>query len=309
MEKKILLAVDDTVHTICAMRYAVRMASEVTKLWFTLFYVQPTISQYLLEEAEKDIEAKEKLKTRMRKNHENAHGILEKLKNQMARMGIQEDHIDTHTQPKVLGLAKDIMDRAQQGLYDAIVVGRRGLSKVQKALMGSVTATLIEHASFIPVWVVDGEVTSSKIMLAVDGSESSLRAADHLSFMIGENPNVTLTLYHVRPSVGEICTIDFGDKGSAEEDLMPQGAKGCIDRFYARAVQIFKNAGIDEKRIEIKTSRPLVNIGKSIVNEAKKGNYGTVVIGRRGQSQSFFMGSVSRSVIDATRSCALWIVP
>jgi nucleotide-binding universal stress UspA family protein len=285
------------------------MATDVADLWFTLFFVQPTISQYLLEEADKDIEAKAKLKMLVRKNHENAQGILDKLKNQMIRMGISEDRIDTQTQPKVIGLAKDIMDRAQQGLYDAIVVGRRGLSKVQKALMGSVTATLVEHASFIPVWVVDGDVKSSKIMFAVDGSESSLRAVDHLSFMIGENPNVTVTLYHVRPSVGEICVIDFEDKGAPGEIFLPKGAKGCIDRFYGHAFQIFKNAGIEEKRIEIKTSRPLVNIGKSIVNEAKKGKYGTVVIGRRGQGQSFFMGSVSRTVIDATSACSLWIVP
>ena len=51
-----------------------------------------------------------------------------------------------------------------------------------------------------------------------------------------------------------------------------------------------------------------VNVGKAILDEAKKGNYGTVVIGRRGASKAFFMGSVSRYVLDRISNRALWLV-
>ena len=232
MEKKILLAVDDSVHTKNAMEYAVRISSEVTDLFFTLFYGQPMISQFLMDEAEKDAQAKSELKKLVRKNQSAAVKTLDKLKNHMVRLGISEDRIDTSTQPRMLGLAKDIMDKAQQGLYDAIVVGRRGLSKVQQAIMGSVTANLIEHATFIPVWLVDGKVVSSDIMLAVDGSESSLRAVDHLSFLVGENSHIKVTLFHVESAMGNHCVIDFGDREGAPEDIVLRGAKGCIDRFF-----------------------------------------------------------------------------
>ena len=46
----------------------------------------------------------------------------------------------------------------------------------------------------------------------------------------------------------------------------------------------------------------------AIVDEAKKENYGTVVIGRRGASKAFFMGSVSRYVLDRFSNRALWLV-
>ena len=36
-----------------------------------------------------------------------------------------------------------------------------------------------------------------KILLAADGSESSIRAAEHLSFMAGQSPVVSITLFHV----------------------------------------------------------------------------------------------------------------
>ncbi|UCG80128.1 MAG: universal stress protein [Desulfobacterales bacterium] len=308
MEKKILLAVDDSIHSRHAIQYAVRMSSVAIDLTFTLFHVQPTISQFLLEEAKTGFKARAELKKVIRKNAQNAQGILEKYKAEMVRTGIVDKRIDVATQPKVLGLVKDILDRAERGLYDAIVVGRRGLSRVQKAFMGSVTAKLVEHSRVIPVWVVDANVTSTRIMVAVDGSVSSLGAVDHLCLMVGENPKIKVTLFHVMPRFRDYCVIDFDDKDAGIDQVIAQGDKRYIDHFYAHARERFREAGIRENQIEIKVTKCTANVGKAIVDEAKKGNYGTVVIGRRGASKAFFMGSVSRYVLDRTSNRALWLV-
>jgi nucleotide-binding universal stress UspA family protein len=308
MEKKILLAVDDSVHSKNAIHYAVKMASTVNNLTFSLFHVQPAISQYLLDEAAKDLKAKAELKTLVRKNGEASQRILEKHKAQMVKLGIEDKHIDLTTRPRVLGIAKDVMDRAQQGLYDAIVVGRRGLSRIQKAFMGSLTTDLLEHSKVIPVWVVDGNVKSSKVILAVDGSESSLRAVDHLSFMVGGNPDAQITLFHVMPKVGQFCEVDFSKKLDNVEKIVTKGDRRCIDDFYAQAQKKMKKAGIDEDHMEIRVVKRTVNVGKAIVNESQKGDFGTVVVGRRGEGQSFFTGSVSRYVMDKTAGRALWLV-
>ena len=308
VEKKILLAVDDSIHSRHAVQYTVRMSSVVKDVTWTLFHVQPTISQFLLDEAKTDLKARAELKKIIQKNAEKAQGILDKYKAQMVRTGIADKRINVATQPKVLGLVKDILDHAERGLYDAIVVGRRGLSRIQKAFMGSVTAKLVEHSRVIPVWVVDANVTSTTIMVAVDGSESSLRAADHLSFMVGENPRIKVTLFHVMPRLRDYCVIDFDDKDTGIDQVIAQSDKLYIDHFYAHARKKFREAGIQENQIEIKTTKCTVNVGKAIVDEARKGNYGTVVIGRRGASKAFFMGSVSRYVLDRTSNRALWLV-
>jgi nucleotide-binding universal stress UspA family protein len=308
VEKKILLAVDDSIHSKHAVQYAVMMSSVVKDLTYTLFNVQPTISQFLLDEATTDFKTRAVLKSVIRKNAESARALLEKYKAQMVRTGIADELIDVVTRPKLLGLAKDILDFAQQGLYDAIVVGRRGLSSVQKAFMGSVTANLTSHCTIIPVWVADGDITSLKIMVAVDGSESSLRAVDHLSFMVGEKPEIKVTLFHVMPRLSDYCLIDFEDKEAGIEDIITQGNKRCIEHFYAHARQKFKEAGIQENQIEIKVTKRTVNVGKAIVDEAKKGKYGTVVVGRHGASGVCFIGSVSKYVLDKTSNRALWLV-
>ena len=244
----------------------------------------------------------------IQKNAEHARSVLENYRTQMVRMEITEKCIDVATRPRLSGLVKDILEHAEKGRYDAIVVGRRGLSRVQKAFTGSVTAKLVEHSSLIPVWVIDGEVTSTRFIVAVDGSEASLRAVDYLSFMIGENLEISVTLFHVVPRLRDYFGISFDKKEAHSEQVIAQSDKRQIDHSCLQAEQKFREAGIHEKKIEVKVTKATANVGKAIVDEVKKGDYGTVVIGRRGASKAFFMGGVSRYVVDNTSNRALWLV-
>jgi nucleotide-binding universal stress UspA family protein len=308
MQKKILLALDDSIYSKYAIVYAAKMASITNQLHYTLFHVLPTISQYLVEEAKVDFKAKVELGKIMQKNQEKALQFLRNYKEQMVGMGIKEDRIDIIAQPKMLGMARDILEHAQKGLYDAICIGRRGLTRLQATFSGSVTNKLLQHSQFIPVWVVGGEVKSKNVMAAVDGSESSLRAVDHLCFMLMGNPEINITIFHVAAKIGDYCEIDFNDTSGELEKLVIEGDKRCVQKFYTHAFKKFKDAGIGEDRILIKEVKPRMNVGKAIINEIKKGDYGTVVLGRRGISKSFFMGKVSEYVIGKIENCTLWLV-
>ncbi|MGD8653509.1 MAG: universal stress protein, partial [Desulfobacterales bacterium] len=108
----------------------------------------------------------------------------------------------------------------------------------------------------------------------------------------------------------DYCPIDFEMTDTDQlEDMIVKGDKKCIDQFFAHAHKKLKNAGFDENQIEVKVSDTLLNPGKAIIEEAKNGDYGTIVIGRRGINKSFFTGSVSRYVINQMSDNALWIVP
>ncbi|WP_207681314.1 universal stress protein [Desulfonema magnum] len=309
MKKKILLAVDDSVHSKQAVQYAVRMSSFVSELSYTLFNVQPAISQFLTDEAKTSLKAKFALEKTRKKRKENAEHLLADYKSQMIRMGIDEKRIETKTLSQKTGIAKDILEYAQEGLWDAIVVGRRGLSRAQEIFMGSLTSTLAEHSKLIPLWIIDGEISSEKIMIAIDGSQSSLRAVDHFSFIASQNPNIKATLLHVVPGLRDVCEIDIEDRDGDIEDIFVQGDKKCVDRFLVHAYQKFKEAGIRDDQIEIREIKALRNVGKAIAEEAEKEDYGTLIIGRRGNSKAFFMGSVSKYVLDKSADRAVWLVP
>ena len=310
MNKKILIAVDDSIHSKNAIRYASNMAAFVKDVNYTLFHVQPTISQYLLDEAEKDRAAKAELKKIVEKNTEAGNNLLEEHREQMIKMGVATQSVDIVTQPRMAGLAKDILRYSHSGLYDSIVMGRRGLSGLQEAIMGSVSANVLEHSNSIPIWLIDGEVKSSRLMFAVDGSENSLKALDHLALMMGNNPDIEVLFFHVQPKVSDFCPIDFESaENDRIEELVLRGDKNCVDQFFAHALKRLKDAGIDDSQIEVKVSNALFNPGKAIIEEAKQGDYGTIIIGRRGINRTFFTGSVSRYVINQISDKALWIVP
>ena len=58
MQKKIAIAVDGSPNSSDAMRYAAALYSRIPDLYFVLLNIQPTISHYLLEEAEKSGKAR-----------------------------------------------------------------------------------------------------------------------------------------------------------------------------------------------------------------------------------------------------------
>lgn len=310
MQKKVMIALDDSRSSKNAVKYACSITAWVKNVEFTLFHVQPMISQYLLDEAEKDLRAKAELKKVIAKNTEAVKNLLEKYKEQMVRMGVAEQSVEVVTLPRKLGLAKDILAYSENGRYDAVIMGRRGLSGIQEIFVGSVSANVIENSTTIPIWLIDGEVGSSKIMFAVDGSENSLRAVSHLALMMSDNPDTKVLFFHVQPKVKDVCPIDFNDADSQQvEEIVLKGDKQCIDRFFAHALKKLKDVGVHENQIEVKVAQALLSPAKAIVEEAKQGEYDTILVGRRGINKTFFTGSVSRYVINKLVDKALWIVP
>lgn len=310
MQKKILVSVDDSRHSKNALQYASRASAFIPKLHYVLFHVQPMISLFLQDEAAKNMKTKIELEKLLKKNDASARRLLDEFRAEMVRMGVSEDRIEIATRLRKVGLAKDILEYSQENQFDAIVIGRRGLSRLQEMFSGSASANLIEHSQVTPVWLIDGNAAGNKIMVAVDGSEASLRAIDHISFLLSGNTDIRLTLFHVTSKASDYCEVDFGEEPSAElEEIVRQQDKACFDQFYAHALQTFKKSGISERQLETTTVKGRGNTGKVILEAAEKGDYSTLVIGRKGIDKAFFMGSVSRTIINKVADRAVWLVP
>lgn len=309
MEKRILIAVDGSVYSREAMEYAAGIGSIVKNIHYTLLNVHPKISEFLLEDAKKDSKAIAALRKVTKKNHEDSNRLLEKSKKIMVKAGIAEDKIQTVSQKQTRGTAKAILDLGKKLHCDAIVMGRRGVSRLAESFMGSITNSLLEHTSRTPVWAIGGKVKPSKIMIAIDGSESALRAVEHVSLMLRDNPDGKVTLLHVTPRLRDYCTIQFDEEGDPMKELILKGDKKCVDSFYLHAKDKFEKAGIKEGQIDIQEVTTKLNIGKTIVDEALKGDFSTIVVGRKGINNSFFMGSVSSRVLSDAKHFAAWLVP
>ena len=310
MEKKLLVAVDSSRDSENAVRYAAGIHNTLKNMTFTLYHAQSTISQYILDEAKTSPKAKAELDKLLKKNNDTAMKLLDGLKQKMTALGVAEEAVQTSTRPRSLGVAKDVLDFAETGRFDAIVLGRRGVSGLQAVFSGSVSGNIVDNSEIVPVWIVDEKPVSDKIMVAVDGSESSLRAVDHLSFIIGGNPDARITFFHVTPRLKDVCEVDFDDVDAETiEDIIQKGDKVCIDRFYAHALKTLKAAGVQENQIDVQSAEGVFRVGKAILDAYQKGELGALVIGRRGIGKKFFTGSVSRQIINQFSNGALWVVP
>lgn len=79
---------------------------------------------------------------------------FEEAKQRLVNAGLSKDRISTRVVTGVASRAGAIIAEAQQGGFDTVVVGRRGLSKVQEFFMGRVSNKIIQMARELAVWVV-----------------------------------------------------------------------------------------------------------------------------------------------------------
>jgi len=310
MQKEIMIAVDDSRHSKIAVQYAVDIYRALKDVKFTVMHVQPTISQYLLDEVKSKPQAYAELEKVNRKNAETTQVILDKYKTQLLTAGIAERNIQLKTQPRLLGVAKDILQASMAGQFDALILGRRGLSGLQDMLIGSVSANIVNNSMDTPIWLVDEKGAAQDIMVAVDGSDNSFKAVDHLAIIIGGNTDLKISFFHVTPRLQDFCPVDFDDSQSeALEEIIQQGDKQCIDQFFAHARKRLGEAGIQENQISFKAKEGVIRVGKAVLEEYRRGSFGTLVVGRRGMNKKYFTGSVSRYLINQFSGGALWVVP
>lgn len=310
MNKKIMVAIDGSPAADRALDYIGLMeGAMIRELKITVFYVMNPVPPHMRREGQTDPNTFRRLQALESKNRQAARQVLDGAKERLMKHGIDEAAIELKASPRASDTARDILFEAERGLYDALVMGRRGLSKAQELFIGSVTNKVVQHAERLPLWIVGGKVTSLKVLAAVDGSEGSLKAVDHMAFMLGGNPECRVTLFHVGASLANYCPLDFEvDLGQEiEGDIMSSEAE-CMGDFYVRAVRVLEEAGLDRDQIETKTREGGISVPAAIQEELKSGDYGTLVVGRRGESRSFFLGHVSDKMLTRTGEAAIWIV-
>lgn len=310
MEKKILIAVDGSTSTKYAVDYVGLMEGAMVKnLRVTLFYVMSAVPPFLRREAKSSRDAHKQVKAMEKKYHEVAQMALEVARQRLLDHGFEKERLEVKAQPRKSDVAKDIIFEAEQGMYDALVLGRRGVTKAQEIFVGSVTNLVVQHAERLPIWIVGSRVSSLKVLCAVDGSEGSLKAVDHMAFMLGDNPECKITLFHVEASLANYCTLDFGEelKGEIEGELMKSEGR-CMDDFYSRAIKVLREGGLAMDQIETKSVEGGLSVTKAILKEVRRGDYGTVVLGRRGEDEASFLGHTSDKAMRRAEEAAIWIV-
>lgn len=225
--------------------------------------------------------------------------FMERARQLLLNQGIPEDKVSVKMAERKKDIARDITVESQRD-YDAVVVGRLGKSQLKDLVWGSVADKLIARLTHVPVCVVGGSPQVTKILVAMDTSEEATKVLDFAGNMM-DITDCEVSLLHVIRGV---------EAWTAEASEQLQKAEMAATTLLEEAIGRLQRAGLKRDRISSKIRSGVASRAEAIVEEARKSGCGTIIVGRRGMSRvrEFFMGRVSKKVLQLAKWNAVWVV-
>jgi len=156
MDKKVLVAIDDSENAMRAVEFIANLFTTDNKI--TLFNViqdtaalcemnSPELIPYFKSQQSSFCTLEEKKKQLVNQ-------ALKKAREILMYAGFDENNITIKSEIKKSGVARDIVKEAQSG-YNVIVLGRRGMSGIMDFILGSISQKVFNSAKDISVLVVN----------------------------------------------------------------------------------------------------------------------------------------------------------
>jgi nucleotide-binding universal stress UspA family protein len=286
VNRHLLVAVSDNPRAIHGVRFVSSFFSTKCDLKLTLFAAFPTGPHIWIEE--KSYETVTQAETTSSQYEQQFRNSLEAAKMMLTSGGFAADHIETKCVPQSGTRVEDILREGERGMYDAVVLGKRALARLEQIMEESVTEEIIKKDTKMPVWICRSpDEDHSNILLCLDGSAPSYRIADHVGFILGLELRHKVTLLQVQ-----------------------NGRSDQTEAIFSKARTILHENKIADERIEEQVISGF-KVAPAILDMARQGKYAAIAVGRTGAGKGLlgrlFIGSVSRELVKGLSSSALWI--
>lgn len=293
MQKELLLAISDDRAASYNLRFLNEVYSNFCDLKLTLFYVAPRKSSWVMDREKfvpRDSGFDEMIQHARTSGEDSLDDAMRWIKEVT---GCSGKNVRTKIVHSKKGTVQELIDEAREGLYDALVLGRRTFTWFEDIFANSVTHEVMLGNIDFPIWVCkrppDCPEPRHDVLLCMDGSDASLRMVDHAGYMLAEEERHTFTLFHVAK--------DF--------------QSGRAGRIFDEGLALLAEHDIADDRIELKMvsgSNPV----KATLKETYDGNYSAVGIGKHGADSSattkgFFPSSFAVQMLRQLEDAALWI--
>lgn len=217
----------------------------------------------------------------------------------LREIGLRTEHVVARDRA-----ASAIIADADRRRPDLIVVGSHGYSALDRALLGSVSAEVVDHSP-VPV-LVARRPTLSHALIAVDGSDISLDAVDVVARwpLLAKARNTVLSVIPV--SAAWWRSIAVGDL-TAAQPLASASTSSVVqsyERFAQEAATRIGGVGLGSS-ILVRSGAPAAEV----LECAREIDADLIVLGSHGRTglTRLVLGSVARSVLNRA-SCSVLIV-
>lgn len=284
MEKHFMITVSEDKSCLCGVRFAGYFFSDKENIKATLFTTAP--KPPLLWEKERTLEADIQQHEQLEKIHTQINISLNNAKAVCTQLGFLPDNVNTKFQDRLFSKVSDIIQEGEKGLYDAVLIGRRGLSMIEKMFDESLSEELFQQPFTFPLWLCRScDPNRKNVLLYVDGSDTSYRMADHVGFILNGETQHRVT-------------------------IMIMDKKENADKILAKTIGHLLENNFPEELIDA-TILEKGNLAKIILEEVKNKAYAAVALGRSSGENNMlkriFKGEVCYTLFKEIEGAALWV--
>jgi len=283
MERHLLVTLSERKDGLFGVRFVGNFFTNKEGVKITFLYTTPKAPSLWERDPNTDLQ--------MRKSATEGRQALEAAKTHLLKKGFDPGQVITKLQERRVSKVMEIIHEGAKGLYDAVVLGRRGLSWLEQAFDESVTKGLLEQECTFPIWVCrKPDLDRQNVLACVDGSAASDRMVDHIAHILKQERRQSVTFL----AVGKKDRI-------ADKDM---------NTILSRGREMLVSRGFSSDRIHLKGIEEGA-VSKAIMKEADEGRFAAVAVGRTGTGQGLlkriFVGSVSQALFQELQGAALWL--
>lgn len=161
---------------------------------------------------------------------------------------------------------------------------------------------------------------SIRILVAIDGSKDSTRAVQYVGRLLRTTSDVSVTLFHVLNPLPPVLREHGGSEDPVREEQLGKQLRKDRETWYqkerklesnilSKARQTLEKTGFRASRIRLKFGYE-EDVTGTILEEAQKGRYQTIVVGRHGVSglKKLFFGGITRRLLQQATGRVVWVV-
>jgi nucleotide-binding universal stress UspA family protein len=162
MLHNVLIAVDGSRNSRRAVEYAGRVFAPNPEARLVLFQILPAISRMNLDKEEiKTIDSRKVERPDLAglywraEDEDTMNKFFGEAKDLLVQAGLKREQIKSKFGVKKLEIADAILQEAELGKYDTLILGKRGLSRVREFFLGSISTKVVREARGCAVCVVE----------------------------------------------------------------------------------------------------------------------------------------------------------
>ncbi|WP_029896116.1 universal stress protein [Desulfohalovibrio reitneri] len=290
MEKHLLLTVSGDRTASYPLRFVKGFFNQFCDLRITLLYVAPrpaggTFDPSLQPEQHALAEMEEAKRT-------SSHEALDYAYDWITYRACDPSKVTKKVVHSQMGTVGEIIHEAQKGMYDAVALGRRGVSWLEEMVSDSVSHKILWQKLDFPIWICrrPDELNQRKnVLLCVDETTASDRIADHVGFMLGNEEEHNITIFHVKRDNPRITT----------------ETQKIIDHTESVLIE----NGFPQEQLSVRVSQAK-DPASAILEEAEQGRYAVVACGRNADepsSKDRFLPSSTTTKLLRRINTTLWV--